>query len=188
MAAHHNAAPTQRLRGNEWKALGTLLPYLLEYKWRVGIALACLVVAKLTNVTVPLVMKEVVDGLDPRLQALAVPVALHAWLANAGNLETAIESVVACGGDTDSVAAIAGGIVGAGVGRAGIPESHLARLWDWPRGAQWIEDAARNALAAVDSRLPKSPLYLSPFKLLARNLVFLGVVLGHGFRRLLPPY
>jgi ATP-binding cassette subfamily B protein len=76
--AHHNAAPTQRLRGNEWKALGTLLPYLLEYKWRVGIALACLVAAKLANVSVPLVMKQVVDGLDPRLQVLAVPVALFA--------------------------------------------------------------------------------------------------------------
>ena len=117
-----------------------------------------------------------------------VPVALHAWLANPGNLETAIESVIACGGDTDTVAAIAGGIVGAGVGRAGIPESHLARLWDWPRGARWIEDAARNALLAADTRIPRSSLHLSPFKLLARNLVFLGVVLAHGFRRLLPPY
>ena len=78
MAAHHNAAPTQRLRGNEWRALGTLVPYLLEYKWRVGIALACLVTAKLANVTVPLIMKEVVDSLDPRLQALVVPAALLA--------------------------------------------------------------------------------------------------------------
>ena len=78
MAAHHNSAPTQRLRGNEWRALGTLVPYLLEYKWRVGIALACLVTAKLANVTVPLIMKEVVDSLDPRLQALAVPAALLA--------------------------------------------------------------------------------------------------------------
>jgi ATP-binding cassette subfamily B protein len=78
MAAHHDAAPTQRLRGNEWRALGTLLPYLLEYKWRVGIALAFLVAAKLANVGVPLVMKQVVDGLDPRLQVLAVPVALFA--------------------------------------------------------------------------------------------------------------
>jgi ADP-ribosyl-[dinitrogen reductase] hydrolase len=118
----------------------------------------------------------------------SVPVALHAWLANAGNLETAIDAVVACGGDTDTVAAITGGIVGAGVGRAGIPESHLARLWDWPRGAQWIEDAARNALAAADTRIPRAPLYLSPFRLLGRNLVFLAVVLAHGFRRLLPPY
>src|SRR5512145_1902490 len=74
----HSAAPTQRLRGNEWKALATLLPYLWEYKWRVVLALACLVVAKLANVGVPLVMKEVVDGLDPTLQVIAVPVALLA--------------------------------------------------------------------------------------------------------------
>jgi ATP-binding cassette, subfamily B, heavy metal transporter len=72
------AAPTQRLRGNEWQALGTLLPYLWEYKWRVVIALAFLVIAKIANVGVPLVMKEVVDGLDTRLQLVAVPVALLA--------------------------------------------------------------------------------------------------------------
>jgi len=74
----HGAAPTggTRLRGNEWRALGTLLPYLWEYKWRVGAALACLIVAKLANVAVPLVMKEVVDSLDPSLQMVAVPVAL----------------------------------------------------------------------------------------------------------------
>jgi ABC-type transport system involved in Fe-S cluster assembly fused permease/ATPase subunit len=74
----HSAAPTQRLRGNEWKALATLVPYLWEYKWRVVLALVCLVTAKLANVGVPLVMKEVVDGLDPGLQIVAVPVALLA--------------------------------------------------------------------------------------------------------------
>ncbi|HEX6155621.1 MAG TPA: metal ABC transporter permease, partial [Burkholderiales bacterium] len=74
----HSSAPTQRLRGNEWKAVGTLLPYLWEYKWRVILALGCLVTAKLANVGVPLVMKEVVDGLDPTLQLVAVPVALLA--------------------------------------------------------------------------------------------------------------
>src|SRR5688572_23405271 len=74
----HTAARSQRLKGNEWQALGTLVPYLWEYKWRVGLALACLVVAKLANVGVPLVMKEVVDGLDPSLQLVAVPVALLA--------------------------------------------------------------------------------------------------------------
>jgi ATP-binding cassette subfamily B protein len=74
----HSAAPTQRLRGNEWKAVATLVPYLLEYKWRVIFALVCLIAAKLANVGVPLVMKEVVDGLDPSLQIVAVPVALLA--------------------------------------------------------------------------------------------------------------
>src|SRR5688572_10468315 len=63
---------------HEWKALGTLLPYLWEYKWRVVIALAFLVVAKVANVGVPLVMKEVVDGLDQAKALVAVPVALLA--------------------------------------------------------------------------------------------------------------
>ena len=65
-------------RTNEWRVLGLLAPYVLEYKWRVVIALGCLVAAKLANVGVPLVMKRVVDGLDPRLQMAAVPVALLA--------------------------------------------------------------------------------------------------------------
>jgi ATP-binding cassette, subfamily B, heavy metal transporter len=76
MADH--AAPMQRLKRNEWKAVATLVPYLWEYKWRVFLALGCLVVAKLANVGVPLVMKEVVDGLDPSLAIVAVPVALLA--------------------------------------------------------------------------------------------------------------
>ena len=66
------------MRGNEWRVLGLLAPYVLEFKWRVAAALACLIAAKVANVGVPLVMKEVVDGLDPRLQAVAVPVALLA--------------------------------------------------------------------------------------------------------------
>ncbi|OGA42139.1 MAG: metal ABC transporter permease [Betaproteobacteria bacterium RIFCSPLOWO2_12_FULL_68_19] len=74
----HSAAPARRLTGNEWRALGALVPYLLEYKWRVGASLACLVVAKLANVGVPLVMKEVVDSLDAAAAMVAVPVALLA--------------------------------------------------------------------------------------------------------------
>ncbi len=74
----HDAAPTQRLRGNEWRTIGSLLPYVLEYKWRVAFALACLIAAKLANVSVPLVMKEVVDRLDAQTALLAVPVALLA--------------------------------------------------------------------------------------------------------------
>ena len=66
------------LKRNEWRAVGTLLPYLWEYKWRVVIALCFLVIAKLANVGVPLVMKNVVDSLDPSVQIVAVPVALLA--------------------------------------------------------------------------------------------------------------
>ena len=63
---------------SEWRNLGTLLPYLWEYKWRVLLALACLITAKLANVAVPLVMKEVVDGLDSQAAIIAVPIALLA--------------------------------------------------------------------------------------------------------------
>jgi len=51
---------------------------LLEYKWRVVAALMFLACAKVANVGVPLVMKEVIDGLDPRTAVLAVPAALLA--------------------------------------------------------------------------------------------------------------
>ena len=57
-----------------------LLPYVWQWKWRVLVALACLVAAKLANVGVPLVLKSLVDALalkpgDPRA-LLVVPVAL----------------------------------------------------------------------------------------------------------------
>jgi len=63
-------------RGREWRVVPMLLPYLWEYRWRVALALACLVAAKLANVGVPLVLKEVVDGLDPSRAVVAVPFAL----------------------------------------------------------------------------------------------------------------
>ena len=74
----HDAAPAQKLRGGEWRNIRTLLPYVLEYKWRVLFALLCLISAKLANVGVPLIMKEVVDRLEGASQIVAVPVALLA--------------------------------------------------------------------------------------------------------------
>jgi ABC-type transport system involved in Fe-S cluster assembly fused permease/ATPase subunit len=64
------------LRRNDWQAVLTLLPYLWEFKWRVAAALAFLTLAKVANVGVPLVMKEVVDSLDPRQAMLVLPFAL----------------------------------------------------------------------------------------------------------------
>jgi ATP-binding cassette subfamily B protein len=56
------------------------LPYLWQYKWRVVIALSLMVCAKLANVSVPLLLKELVDAMslkpgDPQA-VLVVPVAL----------------------------------------------------------------------------------------------------------------
>jgi ATP-binding cassette, subfamily B, heavy metal transporter len=63
-------------RRREWRVVPMLLPYLWEYRWRVLIALVCLVTAKLANVGVPLILKDVVDGLDPARAIVAVPFAL----------------------------------------------------------------------------------------------------------------
>ncbi len=63
-------------RRPEWRVVPLLLPYLWEYRWRVIIALSFLVAAKLANVGVPLVLKEVIDSLDATRAALALPLAL----------------------------------------------------------------------------------------------------------------
>lgn len=53
-----------------------LLPYLWEFRGRVVLAVAFLVAAKLANITVPIVMKSIVDGLSGDKALLAVPVTL----------------------------------------------------------------------------------------------------------------
>ena len=62
--------------GRDWRVVPMLLPYLWEYKWRVVIALVFLVAAKLANVGVPLVLKDIVDGLDSSKAVLVLPLAL----------------------------------------------------------------------------------------------------------------
>lgn len=66
-------APTAR----EWSRLRSLLPYLAEYRWRVGLALLLLVIAKVATVTLPIVLKHIVDSLDRSQQEIIVlPLAL----------------------------------------------------------------------------------------------------------------
>lgn len=78
----------------------------------------------------------------------SVPVAVHAWLGHPRDLSGAIAAVIACGGDTDTTAAMAGGMVGAAVGEAGIPPSWLSGLAEWPRSVAWMERLGKQ-LAAV---------------------------------------
>ncbi|MDW5418276.1 ABC transporter ATP-binding protein/permease [Iodobacter sp. CM08] len=63
-------------RRNDWQTLSTLLPYLWQYKTRVILALSLLILAKLANVSIPLVLKGIVDGLDPKHAPLVLPLSL----------------------------------------------------------------------------------------------------------------
>jgi len=65
-----------RTRRGDWQTIRTLLPYLWGYRGRIFAAIACLVLAKLANVGVPMLMKSIVDSLDPRIAVLTVPLAL----------------------------------------------------------------------------------------------------------------
>ena len=50
-----------------------LIPYVWRYKWRALLALLLLVSAKIANVGVPLILKEIVDSLNPTQAVLTVP-------------------------------------------------------------------------------------------------------------------
>ena len=62
MRLHHTTLPGTA--GNDLKTLRALAPFLWKYRGRVLLALAFLVLAKVANVGVPLVLKEIVDALD----------------------------------------------------------------------------------------------------------------------------
>ena len=61
--ASRTAAPANQGTRNDWGTLKTLVPYLWAYKWRVLFALVCLISAKVANVGVPLVLKQLIDAL-----------------------------------------------------------------------------------------------------------------------------
>ncbi len=65
---------------SDWHTMQRLFPYLWEYKWRVVLALCCMVGAKLANVGVPLLLKQLVDSMSIPAGSphavLVVPVAL----------------------------------------------------------------------------------------------------------------
>ncbi|MFX1679353.1 ABC transporter ATP-binding protein/permease [Mitsuaria sp. CC2] len=61
VSASSAAAPEAR---GDWHTIARLLPYFWQYRWRVGIALGFMVAAKLANVGVPLLLKQLVDSLD----------------------------------------------------------------------------------------------------------------------------
>jgi ATP-binding cassette subfamily B protein len=66
---------------SDWATLRRLFPYLWEYKWRVMAALGFMVGAKTANVSVPLLLKQLIDTMNPKAgidaqTLLVVPVAL----------------------------------------------------------------------------------------------------------------
>jgi ADP-ribosyl-[dinitrogen reductase] hydrolase len=117
-----------------------------------------------------------------------VPVAIYAWLRHIGDFRTALISALERGGDTDTVGAILGALAGATVGKQGIPTDWLDKIWEWPRSVSFIERVAAGLARQKATQQPIGPVRFVWPGVIPRNLMFLAVVLAHGFRRLAPPY
>ncbi|TWT35995.1 ADP-ribosyl-[dinitrogen reductase] glycohydrolase [Posidoniimonas corsicana] len=117
-----------------------------------------------------------------------VPAALYCWASSPNEYRQSVTQAVLLGGDTDSVAAITGAIAGANLGDAAIPSEWVAGLTEWPRDVDWIERAAKALAENLAGQRYTNPPPMHWLATLPRNAVFAAIVLGMGFRRLLPPY
>ncbi len=81
LSGHHD--PSANIKSNsksDWQIIRDLLPYLLEYKFRVTLALSCLIAAKVANLGIPILMKDLINDLNIKVDSpqalLVIPVAL----------------------------------------------------------------------------------------------------------------
>lgn len=118
----------------------------------------------------------------------SVAAALYCWAYSPRDFRRCIENAVRLGGDTDSVAAIAGAICGANLGVNALPSDWLDCLTEWPRNNKWMKSLARSLSESAEDKQQRQPPSMRWLATLLRNLVFAAVILSIGFRRLLPPY
>ncbi len=74
-----NSVGRDNKKTSDWKVIANLLPYLWAFKWRVGLALTCLIAAKVANLGVPILLKALIDAMSVPLgveAVLVVPVSL----------------------------------------------------------------------------------------------------------------
>lgn len=109
-----------------------------------------------------------------------VPAVVFAGVRHDWDFRITVSAILDAGGDTDTAGAVAGALCGAFGGESGIPPEWITGIWEWPTGVSRLR---RLAKARTDRRPVRIRPRWSPF-LLLRNLVFLTVVLFHGFARL----
>ena len=117
-----------------------------------------------------------------------VPVAIYASVKHRNDFRSALTDAIRCGGDTDTVAAITGALVGCHLGLDGIPSEWISHLIDWPRSIGLMQSISERLNQQFGQPTPLGPVSYCWPAIPLRNAMFLGVVLLHGFRRLLPPY
>lgn len=82
-------APSSAER-HDWQTVKTLFPYLWQWRGRILLALFCLIGAKVANVSVPLIFKEIIDGFTPTAGVQAVLLAPLGLIAAYGVLRFSV--------------------------------------------------------------------------------------------------
>jgi len=57
---------------SDWRVIKDLLPYLLEHRTRVALAIACLIAAKFANLGVPIILKDLIDAMNLKPGSLQI--------------------------------------------------------------------------------------------------------------------
>ncbi len=114
-----------------------------------------------------------------------VPMAIYAFLRHQDNFQEGIETVLSLGGDTDTVGAVTGALLGALRGEGEIPAEWISRIRDWPLSVSRL----RRAVGSLAGRTDEGEPLVFPFfwfASLCRNLAFLMLVVGYVLLRYLP--
>jgi ADP-ribosylglycohydrolase len=114
----------------------------------------------------------------------SVPVALYAWIRHKGDFRKTMETALDCGGDTDTVGAICGALAGVD---SEIPSDWINSIADWPISTMFLTRLAE-ALEDCKTGQLQQHLFFPWMAIPFRNLLFLFIVLTHGFRRLVPSF
>lgn len=122
--------------------------------------------------------KKAVSGFAPD----SVAVAIYSWLRYRNDFRKIITEIIHCGGDTDTTAAIAGGIAGAECDLNEMPESWREDIIDFPRSKTYLYKLAAYLENPEKYSKPLLAWWAIPF----RNILFLVIVIAHGLRRLFP--
>jgi ADP-ribosylglycohydrolase len=177
------AAAVIRGESNDEVLIQTWRTLSSDGEWQHAMTLMCAELARGSSVAA--FSEALSDKRKPEVSGYiyrTVPVALFAWLRHRGDFRMTLQEVIACGGDTDTVAAIAGALAGADCGEKGIPAEWISGICEWPRSSRVLREVA-SRVADQNCRAPVRYLVTG---VIPRNIFFLGVVLTHGFRRLIP--
>lgn len=111
-----------------------------------------------------------------------LPAVLWSWLKDPLDFRAGMERVLSLGGDADTTAAVYGALCGSATGAGVIPREWLEPIVEFPRTTEWVRALAQ-ALAGRASPPPLAwPLYA------LRTPIYWAAIIGHGLRRLAPPY